>query len=274
MQYPLNPDKNLSNIEKWQQDPFFAPDTVVLGIDIGVEGIGIAVRKGAELLYCKSLIMELPESAALKKRRQRRAARRARKNRHTRMYRLHKLFEKHGLPWVSDEIMSKSDPFVLRYRAINGKLASKEALSICIRSVVDHRGYDFYAMTEQGETNDEGEFPWGESDSFSDAKAWIKANYIDAEQAKHLKGLAEMLTFKKKELDENQIIEYRTLIDERVEDFKRENIESHLENYVKDKKSKKKFDKIQARNVNFPRSHVKDHLKYIGSPPRPYRPLR
>lgn len=118
-------------------------------------------------------------------------------------------------------------------------------------------------MTEQGETNDAGEFPWGESDSSSDAKAWIKANYIDAEQAKHLKGLAEMLTFKKKELDENQIIEYRTLIDERVEDFKRENIESHLENYVKDKKSKKKFDKSQARNVNFPRSHVKDHLKNI-----------
>lgn len=263
MQYHLNSDKAPSPLSKWENNPFFAPDSVVLGIDIGVEGIGIAVRKGAELLYCKSLIMELPESAALAKRRQYRAARRARKNRHTRMYRLRKLFEKHGLPWVSDEIMSKSDPFVLRYRAINGKLASKEALSICIRSVVAHRGYDFNAMTEQGETNDAGEFPWGESDSLSDAKAWIKANYIDAEQAEYLKGLTEMLTFKKKELDENQIIEYRTLIDERVEAFKRENIESHFENYVKDKKSKKKFDKSQARNVNFPRSHVKAHLEKI-----------
>lgn len=257
MQYPLNPDKNLSNLEKWRQDPFFAPDTVVLGIDIGVEGIGIAVRKGVELLYCKSLIMELPQAAALKKRRQFRAARRARKNRHTRMYRLRKLFEKHGLPWVPDEIMSKSDPFVLRHRAINGKLASKEALSICIRSVVAHRGYDFYAMVEQGETNDAGEFPWGESDRLSDAQAWIKENYIDEEQAKYLRDLAEMLTFKKKELDEQQIYEYRTLIDERVKAFERENIEAYLKNYVKDKK---KIDKSQARNVNFPRSHVKEHL--------------
>lgn len=116
MQYHLNSDKAPSPLSKWSNDPFFASDSVVLGIDIGVEGIGIAVRKGKDLLYCKSLIMELPESAALKKRRQYRAARRAKKNRHTRMYRLHKLFEKHGLPWVSDEIMSKSDPFVLRYQ--------------------------------------------------------------------------------------------------------------------------------------------------------------
>ncbi len=258
MQYPLNPDKNLSNLEKWRQDPFFASNTVVLGIDIGVEGIGIAVRKGAELLYCKSLIMELPQAAALKKRRQFRASRHARKNRHTRMYRLSKLFEKHGLPWVSNEIMSKSDPFVLRYRAINGKLASKEALSICIRSIVAHRGYDFYAMVEQGETNDAGEFPWGESDSLSDATAWIKANYIDENQAKYLKDLAGMLTYNKKELDEQQINEFRDLIDARVKAFVLENIEAHLKNYVKNNINDRK-----ARNANFPRSHVKEHLTKI-----------
>ncbi len=258
MQYPLNPDKNLSYIEKWQQDPFFAPDTVVLGIDIGVEGIGIAVRKGAELLYCKSLIMELPQAAALKERRQFRASRHARKNRHTRMYRLSKLFEKHGLPWVSNEIMSKSDPFVLRYRAINGKLASKEALSICIRSVVAHRGYDFFAMVEQGETDDAGEFPWGESDRLSDAQAWIKGNYIDKEQAKYLKDLAEVLTYNKKELDEQQINEFRDLIDARVKAFELENIEAHLKNYVKNNINNRK-----ARNANFPRSHVKEHLTKI-----------
>lgn len=258
MQYPLNPDKNLSYIEKWQQDPFFAPDTVVLGIDIGVEGIGIAVRKGAELLYCKSLIMELPQAAALKERRQLRASRHARKNRHTRMYRLSKLFEKHGLPWVSKEIMSKSDPFVLRYRAINGKLASKEALSICIRSVVAHRGYDFFAMVEQGETDDAGEFPWGESDRLSDAQAWIKGNYIDEEQAKYLKDLAGMLTYNKKELDEQQINEFRDLIDARVKAFDLENIEAHLKNYVKNNINNRK-----ARNANFPRSHVKEHLTKI-----------
>lgn len=32
--------------QKWNNDPFFAPDTVVLGLDIGIEGIGITVRRG------------------------------------------------------------------------------------------------------------------------------------------------------------------------------------------------------------------------------------
>ena len=33
---------------RWSNHPFFAPDTVVLGLDIGIEGIGITVRKGRE----------------------------------------------------------------------------------------------------------------------------------------------------------------------------------------------------------------------------------
>ena len=65
-------------ITKWQESPFYTKD-VVLGIDIGIEGIGIAVRRGPELLYCKTLMMKLPEQAPLKNRRTLRSSRRARK---------------------------------------------------------------------------------------------------------------------------------------------------------------------------------------------------
>ena len=53
----------------WNAHPFYAPGTVVLGIDIGIEGIGIAVRQGTELLYCKTLLVDLPEAQALAARR-------------------------------------------------------------------------------------------------------------------------------------------------------------------------------------------------------------
>ncbi len=69
----------------WTQHDFYSPETVALGIDIGIEGIGIAVRKGTELLYCKTLLVDLPEAQALAARRAFRASRHARKNRRTRM---------------------------------------------------------------------------------------------------------------------------------------------------------------------------------------------
>ena len=70
--------------QKWNNDPFFAPDTVVLGLDIGIEGIGITVRRGQEWIYSKTLLVDLPEAQALAERRAFRAARHARKNRKTR----------------------------------------------------------------------------------------------------------------------------------------------------------------------------------------------
>ena len=103
---------------------FYAGESVVLGLDIGIEGIGITVRRGKEWLYSKTLLVDLPEAKALAERRQFRASRHARKNRRVRMRRLAALFEKHGLPWVSDDVYSRSDPYMLRHRALKGKLAS------------------------------------------------------------------------------------------------------------------------------------------------------
>ena len=137
-----------TSLQRWNNSDFFAPNSVVLGIDIGIEGIGITIRKGAQWLYSKTLLVDLPEAKALATRRAFRASRHARKNRKTRMRRLKELFARHDLPWVSDDVMSRTDPFKLRHRAITGTLASKEALSICIRSGVLRRGYDYFAMVD------------------------------------------------------------------------------------------------------------------------------
>ena len=176
----------------WTQHDFFAPDTVTLGIDIGMEGIGIAVRKGTDLLYCKTLLVDLPEAQALAQRRAFRASRHARKNRRTRMRRLKALFEKHELPWVDDDIMARSDPFMLRHRALTKTLASREALSICIRSCVLRRGYDYFAMDDDST----GEYPWGAELNLKDAEKWVRSAFVDAEMRDYLIDMADSLSEK------------------------------------------------------------------------------
>lgn len=233
----------------WNAHPFYAPGTVVLGIDIGIEGIGIAVRQGTELLYCKTLLVDLPEAQALAERRAFRASRHARKNRRTRMRRLRLLFEKHGLPWVDDNIMSRSDPFKLRYRAITGKLASREALSICIRSCVLRRGYDYFAMDD----DTSGEYPWGAEPNLKEATKWLQSAFVDAEMRNYLLQLTDSL-----EENEKKQEAWKTLVEERHSKAANEGIPSMLAAYAA-----KKLNERKARGFNYPRAHVRDHLENI-----------
>jgi CRISPR/Cas system Type II protein with McrA/HNH and RuvC-like nuclease domain len=57
------------------------------------------------------------------------------------------------LPWteIKDE-ENEDGPFKLRLRAVRSKLASKEALVVCLRHIIKHRGYDYHEM-------DGGSFP-------------------------------------------------------------------------------------------------------------------
>ena len=83
--------------EYWHGQDFYR-SAVVLGIDIGLEGIGLYLRKGAEEVFARSVILELPEAEALAGRRAKRAWRHCRKNRQRRLHRLKLLFVKYGLP--------------------------------------------------------------------------------------------------------------------------------------------------------------------------------
>lgn len=251
-----NPTETATAVaSKWNNDPFFAPDTVVLGLDIGIEGIGITVRRGQEWIDSKTIIVDLPEAQALAERRAFRAARHARKNRKTRMRRLKELFAKHNLPWVSDDVMSRSDPFKLRHRSITGKLASREALSICIRSCVLRRGYDYLAMTD---TEGSGEFPWGTDSSLSEASKWLSTTYVDTEMRHRLISLAPLMTYKKKELTPEQAELWTATVNERYAKAECEGIPATLADYAK-----KKLNDRKARGRNFPRSHVEEHLRAI-----------
>ena len=240
-------------VSRWSNHPFFAPDTVVLGLDIGIEGIGITVRKGREWLYSRTLIVDLPEAKALAWRRQLRAARHARKNRRTRMSRLKKLFAAHGLPWVSDDVASRSDPFVLRWRAIHGKLASREALSLCIRSCVMLRGFDYFAMSME-----KGEYPWGESDKLTDARKWLASQFLDQATADYLRGMLPELQGRKEELSDEEVQEWERDIATRLQKGKEGGIEKMLRDYKNGK-----LNTRRARGFNFPRSHVETHLRTI-----------
>ncbi|MDD6814738.1 MAG: HNH endonuclease domain-containing protein [Akkermansia muciniphila] len=245
---------NQAALQAWRNDPFFAEDSVVLAVDIGIEGIGIAVRRGREWLFCKSLLVNLPEAKALANRRQYRAARHARKNRRKRMRRLKELFLKHDLPWVSDDILSRSDPFLLRHRAITGTLASKEALSICIRSCVERRGYDYYALSGKGA----GSMPWGDSTNLKDAESWLKSNMVDATMCANLKALTAVLTKKNEEISPKECDAWCKLVDERHAKEKQEGIPAILAAYAR-----KHLNERKARGFNFPREHVRRHLQEI-----------
>jgi hypothetical protein len=234
----------------WLQHDFYR-ESVVLGIDIGLQGIGIYLRKGRRELYAKTLLFEVPETGRLESRRQKRAWRHARKNRATRRSRLKTIMHRHGLPWVEDEVLSKTDPFLLRARAIQGKLASPEALSICIRHLVDHRGFDYSAFAQ------EGEYPWGATDSSKKVIEWIGSNFVNETIARDL--LSQVAPF---DWNEAEVEKFRATLEERRKWSAAHGIEQVLEEYQREKKPNLR---TAARRHNFPRTMVEHHLRTIIS---------
>ena len=66
-------------ITNWTNHEFYQ-NAVVLGLDIGIEGIGVWLRKGPECLFARTFEIPPPDSAPLRDRRLKRSARRARKS--------------------------------------------------------------------------------------------------------------------------------------------------------------------------------------------------
>lgn len=255
MEYVLSPSPSSFEAAEafWKEHPFYT-SAVVLGIDVGLEGIGVFVRKGPQRIYAKTLLFDVPQPDRLLQRRQFRAARHCRKNRQRRLRRLKRLMEAHGLPWVADEVLSRSDPYQLRHRAVEKRLASREALSICIRHLVTHRGYDYYA-------NIEGDFPWGADTNLSKAMDWVRNSHIDDTVASVLESIAPELTGPRdeKKLEEKRT-EFLALVNEKREESKKGTIRELLAHYVSQKKPN---FRDRARGANFPRAQVEAHLREI-----------
>jgi hypothetical protein len=63
MDYKLNPYPGAPVAAcDWTTEPFYTT-AIVLGIDIGIEGIGVWLRKGREYVYARTFLFNTPEAA-------------------------------------------------------------------------------------------------------------------------------------------------------------------------------------------------------------------
>jgi hypothetical protein len=238
------------SIHYWLDHDFYRR-SIVLGLDIGLEGIGIYLRRGLEEIFARTLALELPDAEALAKRRAKRAWRHCRKNRKRRLHRLKLLFARHGLPWLPAERMSRANPFKERLRAITTGVASVEALSICLRSCVAHRGFD-YGGTE------EGQYPWGGSSKLSDAAQWLRTAYVTNELKDLIEDKLDELSADKSPEERREA--FRVLLRDRFEWSNQHEIETILRDHAK---GGHENIRPKARGVNFPRKAVWEHIQKI-----------
>lgn len=231
-------------LERWKSDEFYE-SAVVLGIDVGLEGIGVCVRRGPQVLHAATWMISWPES--LEARRQKRAWRHCRRNLKVRMQRLSTLFQKHGLPWFSerDPALLKTDPFELRYRAVTGGLASKEALAIAVRHAVAHRGHDYTYF------NSEGEFPWGDSVEYDNVCEAVRGRYFTKEEIDRFSEVCATFDWK-----QDQVEAFRGLIAGQLASA--DGIRDHLEAYHREPRRNRK---VSPKGIAYPRTLVWRHIE-------------
>lgn len=250
MDYILKPAPgSTSSPYDWANDPFYK-SAIALGIDIGIEGIGVWLRKGRNHVYARTFLFNTPEAAPLKGRRLLRGGRRCRQSEQHREVLLKQFCAEFDLPWteIKDE-ENEDGPFKLRLRAVRSKLASKEALVVCLRHIIKHRGYDYHET-------DGGSFPWGDELKADVATAWAKAAYCsqtDADEFLH--------TVSDCGWNEKQLASFRNALNAAIERHK-QGIEAALEKHFAQGKNNLR---IPARKHNFPRSLVWEHMKKICS---------
>jgi 5-methylcytosine-specific restriction endonuclease McrA len=229
---------------RWREDEFYT-DAVVLGIDVGLEGIGLCVRRGGGVIYRRTIMRELADSAALEGRRLLRSARRCRRRRKHRDFLLRLFCEKH-LPGAWTPITKR----VLehRWRGLQGRLASPHALVQCLRHIVAHRGFSYHM-------GGEGAFLWGDKPDFKEARKWLQAAYCDERVADLLRLQSEDLEWKEAEREE-----FERLLAEAIRHSSGRGIAVTLERHLKPGGGK---DRPAFRGNAWPREHVIDHLETI-----------
>lgn len=229
-------------VTKWSKHEFYQ-NALVLGLDIGIEGIGVWLRKGRECLWARTYETTIPESAPLMGRRLKRSARRCRQSEKHREVLLRAFCRRYDLPWAD----INSNPFKLRLRAITKHLASKQALVICLRHIIRHRGYDFHLTNE-------GNYPWGDDLDLNKALAWAQSTSCNS-------SLAEKLRYELSSvgLTKEKLAGFFAALDKSEADYAKQPIRKMLEAHF----AEKSHLRPPARQHNFPRELVKEHLKEI-----------
>jgi len=238
----------------------FYDKALVLALDVGIEGVGVWLRKGWKPLFAHTFLVSLPEAAPLARRRAKRAWRHARESRKRREKMLKEWIVRHGLltqtmldeMWANPKAFER--PFEHRHRAIHNGVPSAHCLVICLRHLVKRRGFDYH-LTE------EGAYPWGEE---LDAKEIVKwAKYAPCAPEYRVKLLVEIQSDAPwaKDTKGEPTEKYQTVVaalDRAVEEYRNRPIERMLERHMVEKGHPNLRER--ARTHNFPRELVKDHL--------------
>ncbi|MCX7818792.1 MAG: hypothetical protein N2652_06265 [Kiritimatiellae bacterium] len=259
-QSTANPEERRAILQRWENHEFYR-SAVVLGVDVGVEGIGIWLRKGPECLFRGTFLVPLPEAAPLQMRRQLRAVRHARRARQQRDRRLKEWVVKYGLLsaqqagqlWANPRAFERA--FEHRWRAIAGAqpLASPEALVVCIRHCVRHRGYDHHILFRDENTT----YPWGDDLELSKIRAWGATGVLPEEYGTELQLLIEDSS----DLKESQKVEACRIIADAISRYRGDPIRRMLDDHMREKHHTNL--RPAARGHNFPRELVKAHLRQI-----------
>lgn len=229
-------------VTKWTNHEFYQ-SALVLGLDIGIEGIGVWLRKGQECLWARTYETTIPESAPLMGRRLKRSARRARQSEKHREVLLKRFCTRYDLPWAA----INSNPFKLRLRAITKQLASKQALVICLRHIIRHRGYDYHLTNE-------GNYPWGDELNLNQAVAWAQSTCCNPTLAEKLR-----YDLANSGLTQEKLAGFFAALAKAEAEYAKQPIRTMLEAHF----AEKSHLRPPARQHNFPRELVKAHLAEI-----------
>jgi len=178
----MNPDQALA---KWKKHPFYTSQ-VVLGLDIGIEGIGVFVRKGPKTIFARTYLVTLPESAPMAGRRQKRAMRRSRTSARHRDYLFRQWCKEFNIPVVEGDANARTDAWKVRYRAVTAGVASAEAVSVGLRHALSRRGFSYHR-------DGDAEFPWGDELEFAPISKWLQNAIFDQKYGTELKWKLENL---------------------------------------------------------------------------------
>lgn len=247
-------------LERWRNHEFYQ-SAVVLGLDVGIEGIGVWLRKGPECLFRGTFIVPLPEAAPLKGRRLLRAGRHARASRRRRDRMLKEWAVRNGLLdsaradalWNHPRAFERA--YEHRWRAISEDkaLASPEALIVCIRHCVRHRGYDHHLLFRDENLT----YPWGDELEIKAIREWGKRGVLPEEYGNELKLLIE----ESDELKNEKQSEALRILDEAMARYRTDPIRTMLEEHLRERQHVNR--RTPARGHNFPRELVKTHLRQI-----------
>ena len=229
--------------KRWTDTSFYKDD-LVLGIDIGLSYIGLCLRLGPKILVAETVVYSA--RASLEARRLKRHWRRNRKAADHRIFLLRRFCLHHGLPWLElGQWQQAMEPaFRLRLKAEEkpGSLTPLE-LVVCLRHILQRRGYDWHRLGDLGET-----FPWGDGKPLSrECKMWLENQYLTTEVASSVRATLPP------DMDEESLQHFDTLLGHAVARSENQGMVQHLREHARDPFV------VRAKGRNFPREVLEAH---------------